>query len=294
MRQDIGWDQLSNSISIQRVRYFYRFQRAETLDVELEITYENMIEDDLYYLPYELDREDQGFKPFLRIHDYDDELLDFFTTDNSYQLFVQLPESKKLGKGERRTIRLKYFKEFAPTEQELMFIFEIPVYSTANVYVYFEKYKNYKYKIEYFVATDEAPYPTITPNYGNTYASLKIGKFDVRTPIHLIYTHEKPAPIPPSKFDVVVGILGWNNFGIGIGFFSCLFLFIIRIVMFINKSKIMGFTDAVTFATLIVTVLVIIEGWLIDKSLSPNQLAKYDLVYKAMIGILFVEMLTFI
>lgn len=268
----------SEQITINRVRYFYEFETPSTLKVIEEITFYNK-GSTIFIVKYILD----SFRPFLHIFDLNGEPLEFYgrsspqnqpnsETNSRLEINIKFPEKRPLFQDDYRTIRLEYINEVQEMESQSA-VLEVPLHKTANIYAFVKQCKNYDFVAHYGILSGEDNNLSINKSDSFFHIYSKPDKSDNRT-LLIVIKHKIPRPL-----------LSWYILG---GVFGAASVILIPVLYYLNPS---GIKEFLPFTAAVISTLIIIKGWLSFKDVD-KKLGIYDILYRALIIILLVEILT--
>ncbi|MCK4798452.1 MAG: hypothetical protein KAT05_13815 [Spirochaetes bacterium] len=272
-RGDNSKDSGTETIEIDRVRIFRKFETPSLMKCVDEITFYNKGEDasGVYYLV-------NGFLPALHIFDSNGEQLNFdgYSNDDKSGLEIIFPADRLLKSEEYRTIRLEFIQEEKPLEYEALLI-TLPLYETASVYAFIEQCENYDLIVNYGV------FDTDFNEVKNVELEVKEGEkffhifskanMNNNSTIYILPEHKIPETL--SRWYKMSSCFG------GITLLSTPILY---------HYNPIGISRIVTTAALVITYFFFIKSWLFSKNIDKT-IMKYDTIFRIMIWIIFFEII---
>lgn len=264
----------TGQIIIDRVRYFHQFETPSSIKSIEEITFNNKgagVSSIEYYLG--------AFRPFLHIFDSNGEQLEFcgcadVENEPSYKIKIEFPKERHLDYGKCRTIRLEYVQKVKEMDVRIA---RIIAYwpGTANIYTFIKQCENYEFIVHYWVEDKENNELENVLKVEKGSSFIHLYSKAIKNDCNIIINLEHKIPSSLSK---------WYNIGATFGIIS-----FVSIPILYNYNP-EGIKEIVGFAVLVITILIIIKGWLFSKNMD-RQLKNYDLFYQALIVMIFAAIL---
>lgn len=263
----------TQQITIDRVRHFRRFKTPSLMECIDEITFYNTGEK-ISSVGYVLD----SFVPSLHIFDSNGNQLEFHGNhedENRFEIRIDFPEDKAISQDQFRTIRIEYITEVKPAEVKNVLI-TVPLHETASVYVFLEECDNYDFSTIHYGALDDKlgaiENANLTVYRGESFWHIAAKATKNNSGLLYIIFKQK----------ITETLSSWIIMGLIFGSISIIFIWP---SYHFNPLNAVGITTYAGFTT---SYLFIIKGWLFSKNMD-KKLIQYDLYYRSLILILFLE-----
>lgn len=259
---------------IERVRYLFKFETLSSYTAISEITFANEGLEYINIIKYDLGE----YKPFLKITDTNDEILEFARAQEAgqgeysdYLINIYLPKGRELQPHCRRTITFQNYSLPSDSNEESNYknakyiVFHFEMADEVNSYVIIESTEHFDFSDVVDVVDqngeeiDEHELVKLVEDEkivghssGNrTYLSFK-GDCARRI---LRITH---------RHDVPKRLLNWIRVGLGFGVVSAL-LVPIGLLSSLGNGVVGSLNVFVTYPVFVITTLIVIKGWLFLK-----------------------------
>jgi len=283
---------------IERVRYLFRFERLSSYTAISEITFANEGNECINIIKYDLGE----YKPFLKITDTNGDFLEFSKAQEAgqegcsdYLINIYLSKDRELKPQCRRTIT---FQNFSPSsnnnegskyENAKYVVFHFEMADQVNSYVIIESAEYFDFddvvdivdqdgvELEEYELKEIVKESVLIGHKGGRRAYLSFKGDTSKRTLRIVHSHFVPNRLSNwIKVGLYFGVLSAISLPIGI-YYSF-------INGFLNYSGIF-----VTYPIFVITILVIIKGWLFLKDLD-SQLEAYNKMYIALVTILMIEL----
>ena len=213
-------------------------------------------------------------------------------TNDNYDIRIDFSTDKPLLPGSHRTIRFVYVKEVKePKTDEMDFLsklitIKVKLYKKIDVYVFVKKCDDFDYTVHYAEFDQEDNEVELDARVDKGKTSVHIFSRAGRdNHVLAIYVEHKT---PKSTRSLFGSLKAWSNVGIAIGLLSIPIFFIIGTLNVRDPNSIM---IIITFAAIVISLLVIIKGWIITEKMDAKSLYLSDLAYQIIIIFIFAEIL---
>lgn len=257
-------------IIVDRIRYFWKFETPSLVKCVEEITFYYNKGDNISRVEWVLD----DIRPFLHIYDSTGEQLEFYGNSDEkdkslHAIYIDFPEKRPLISGEHRTIRLDYARIVQDKLRNATIT--IPLPENVTTYTYIQISKNYELKAEYGIQDNELSNRNFYVDKGISFFHIYTSAAESINTLIISVEHK----IPKSLSD-------WYNMGLLFGGTYALFIW-----PFYHYNP-TGITYYATFGAIIISLLIIIKGWLFSKDMD-RHLEKYDASYQLLLITIFSE-----
>jgi len=283
-----------NEIVVERIREFWEFETLSSINVESEITFLNNTKENQTKIIFDLGQ----YKLFLKLFDTDGNLLEFSknVTDiegaSPYCIEIKLPRDRLLYPGEYRTITIKYVISVRDddhveqyensTYSELCF----PLKRGTDLYIVIKSLENFEAD-DYIDILDEK----------NDQIDLSVidqliqeGKLKFNRTEHIVSLMIKGQDNQTLRIThhhkVHHSLISWVHIGAWFGAVSAIVIPVSFSFLILNHCLNSLF---ISFPIFVITVLIVIKGWLFSKDLD-SSLENMNRLYIIIVTVLIVEL----